>query len=68
MYRCMTTNTVYEYDDANNSISTRPSAGTEQALTEHSSDSESDLEKDMLRAVFATGKRCRKAENLAGAE
>lgn len=68
MRRWMTTNTVYEFEGANNPMSAPSEADTVQARTEYSSDSGLDLEKDMLRAVFTNGKRCKDTGGLSGAE
>jgi hypothetical protein len=68
MRHWMTASTVYEFDDANNPMSAPFEAGTARAPTEYNPDSDSDLEKDLLRTVFAKGKSCKDIGDLSGAE
>jgi hypothetical protein len=68
MRRWMATNIVHEFEDANAPMPAPSEAGTLQTPTEYGSESDSDIEKDMVRALFSKGKKCKEMGNLPGAE
>jgi hypothetical protein len=67
MLRWMSSNTVYEFEDM--VPHTDPSeASTGEAITEYQSDSDSDLETEMVRALFKSAIMLKEDGDLHGAE
>lgn len=67
MLRWFASNTVYEYEDVEAPIPTPPDASTGDALTEYHSDTDSDIENDMIRSLFKEGKKRQGQGDLTGA-
>jgi hypothetical protein len=63
MLRWMSSNTVYEFDEMDPS-----EASTGDVPTEYQSDSDSDIENEMIRALFNNAKKLKNAGDLVGAE
>ncbi|EUC48640.1 hypothetical protein COCMIDRAFT_51809, partial [Bipolaris oryzae ATCC 44560] len=67
MLRWFASNTVYEYEDVEAPIPAPPDASTGDALIEYHSDTDSDIENDMIRSLFKEGKRRQGQGDLTGA-
>jgi len=67
MLRWFASNIVYEYEDVEAPIPAPPDASTGDALTEYHSDTDSDIENDMIRSLFKEGKRRQGQGDLTGA-
>lgn len=67
MLRWFASNTVYEYEDVEAPISAPPETSTGDALTEYHSDTDSDIENDMIRSLFKEGNRRQRQGDLTGA-
>lgn len=57
MLRWMASNTVYEYEDVEAPMPDPSEGSTAGATTEYQSDSDSDIENEMIRALFNDGKK-----------
>lgn len=68
MQRWMSSNTVYEFDDVEAPTQDPSEASTGDALTVYESDSESDIENELVRALFNNGKKRKEQGDLHGAE
>ena len=68
MQRWMSSNTVYEYDDAEAPTLDPSEASTGDALTVYESDSDSDIEHELVKALFNNGKKRKEQGDLHGAE
>jgi hypothetical protein len=67
MQRWISSNTVYEYEDAEAPALDPSETSTVEAITEYQSDSDSDIENELVRALFRNGKKRKKAGDLQGA-
>jgi hypothetical protein len=67
MQRWMSSHTVYEYDEIN-PLPDPSEASTGDVPTEYQSDSDSDIENEMIRALFTNAKKLKADGDLAGAE
>lgn len=67
MQRWISSNTVYEYEDAGAPAPDPSETSTGEALTEYQSDSDSDIENELVRALFNNGKKRKKEGDLQGA-
>ncbi|KAF1847385.1 uncharacterized protein K460DRAFT_241581, partial [Cucurbitaria berberidis CBS 394.84] len=67
MLRWMSSNTVYEYEDMEVSFPDPSEASTGDTPTEYHSDSDSDIENEMIRSLFNEGKKRKDQGDLAGA-
>ena len=68
MQRWMSSNTVYEFDDVEAPTQDPSEASTGDALTVYESDSDSDIENELVRALFNNGKKRKEQGDLHGAE
>ena len=68
MQRWMSSHTVYEYDDAEAPTLDPSEASTGDAPTMYQSDSDSDIEHELVRALFSNGKKRKDQGDLHGAE
>jgi hypothetical protein len=68
MQRWMSSHTVYEYDDAEAPTLDPSEASTGDAPTMYESDSDSDIEHELVRALFSNGKKRKDQGDLHGAE
>lgn len=68
MQRWISSHTVYEYDDVEAPTQDPSEASTGDALTVYESDSESDIEHELVRALFNNGKKRKEQGDLKGAE
>ncbi|KZM21005.1 hypothetical protein ST47_g7816 [Ascochyta rabiei] len=68
MQRWMSSNTVYEFDDVEAPTLDPSETSTGDALTVYESDSDSDIENELVRALFNNGKRRKEQGDLHGAE
>ena len=68
MMRWMSSNTVYEYDDMTPPLPDPSEASTGDVRTDYPSDSDSDIESDMIKALFNTAKKLISEGDLAGAQ
>jgi tetratricopeptide (TPR) repeat protein len=68
MQRWMSSHTVYEYDDAEAPTLDPSEASTGDAPTMYESDSDSDIEHELVRALFSNGKKRKDQGDLPGAE
>lgn len=68
MQRWMSSHTVYEYDDVEAPTHDPSEASTGDALTVYESDSDSDIEHELVRALFNNGKKRKEQGDLHGAE
>ncbi|KAJ4986813.1 alpha-ketoglutarate dehydrogenase complex subunit [Stagonosporopsis vannaccii] len=68
MQRWMSSHTVYEYDDVEAPTHDPSEASTGDALTLYESDSDSDIEHELVRALFINGKKRKEEGDLHGAE
>ncbi|KAF3034835.1 hypothetical protein E8E11_004725 [Didymella keratinophila] len=67
MQRWISSNTVYEYEDVEAPAPDPSETSTREALTEYQSDSDSDIENELVRALFNNGKKRKKGGDLQGA-
>lgn len=67
MLRWMASHTVYEYEDMESPFPDPSEASTGEAATEYQSDSDSDIENEMIRSLFNEGKKRKDNGDLAGA-
>lgn len=67
MLRWFASNTVYEYEDAEAPLPAPSEASTGDALTEYHSDTDSDLENDLIKSLFKEGRKRREHGDLTGA-
>lgn len=68
MQRWMSSHTVYEYDDADAPTLDPSEASTGDVPTVYESDSDSDIEHELVRALFNNGKTRKDQGDLHGAE
>lgn len=68
MQRWMSSNTVYEFDDVEAPTLDPSEASTGDTITVYESDSDSDIEHELVRALFNNGKRRKEQGDLRGAE
>ncbi|KAF9693945.1 hypothetical protein EKO04_007800 [Ascochyta lentis] len=68
MQRWISSNTVYEFDDVEAPTLDPSETSTGDALTVYESDSDSDIENELVRALFNNGKRRKEQGDLHGAE
>lgn len=67
MLRWFTSNTVYEYEDVEAPLPAPSEANMEDTLTEYQSDSDSDLEKDLIWSLFHEGEKRKQRGDLESA-
>jgi hypothetical protein len=67
MQRWISSNTVYEFEDAEAPAPDPSETSIGEALTEYQSDSDSDIENELVRALFNNGKKRKKDGDLQGA-
>ncbi|KAJ6278626.1 hypothetical protein J3E71DRAFT_182561 [Bipolaris maydis] len=67
MLRWFASNTVYEYEDVEAPIPAPPDASNGDAMTGYHSDTDSDIENDMIRSLFKEGKKRQGQGDLTGA-
>ena len=68
MQRWMSSNTVYEFDDVEAPTLDPSEASTGDATTVYESDSDSDIDHELVRALFYNGKKRKEQGDLHGAE
>lgn len=68
MQRWISSNTVYEFDDVEAPTLDPSENSTGDALTVYESDSDSDIENELVRALFSNGKKRKEQGDLHGAE
>ncbi|KAF1926472.1 uncharacterized protein M421DRAFT_102513 [Didymella exigua CBS 183.55] len=67
MQRWISSNTVYEYEDAEAPAPDPSETSTGEAITEYQSGSDSDIENELVRALFNNGKKRKNDGDLQGA-
>jgi hypothetical protein len=67
MLRWFASNNVYEYEDAEAPLPAPSETGTGNVLTEYHSDTDSDLENDLIRSLFKEGKKRKGQGDWTGA-
>lgn len=67
MSRWISSNTVYEYEDIGSPLSNASDAGPVHATIEYQSDSDSDIENEMIRSLFNEGRKRKDQGDIAGA-
>lgn len=67
MQRWISSNTVYEYEDAEAAVPDPSETSTGEAFIEYQSDSDSDIEDELVRALFNNRKKRKKDGDLQGA-
>lgn len=67
MQRWISSNTIYEYEDAEAPVPDPSETGKGEPLTEYQSDRDSDIENDLVKALFDNGKKRKEEGNLQGA-
>jgi hypothetical protein len=67
MLRWMSSNTVYEFEDMDTRFPDPSEASTGEAPTEYQSDSDSDIENEMIRSLFNEGKKRKEQNDVMGA-
>jgi hypothetical protein len=68
MQRWISSNTVYEFEDVEAPTLDPSETSTGDAFTEYQSDSDSDIENELVRALFSNGKKRKEQGDLHGAE
>lgn len=68
MQRWISSNTVYEFDDVEAPALDPSEASTGDVLTVYESDSDSDIENELVRVLFNDGKKRKEKGDLQGAE
>ncbi|KAL6711067.1 hypothetical protein ACN47E_006942 [Coniothyrium glycines] len=67
MLRWMSSNTVYEYESMEDPTLDPSETSTGDAQTEYQSDSDSDIESELIRSLYNEGKKRKERDDLAGA-
>ncbi|KAL6155353.1 hypothetical protein ACJQWK_00875 [Exserohilum turcicum] len=67
MLRWFAASTVYEYEDIETAIPAPSETSTGNALTEYQSDTDSDIESDLIRSLFKEAKKRKEQGDLTGA-
>ena len=62
----MSSNTVYEFEDIDTRFPDPSEASTGEAPTEYQSDSDSDIENEMIRSLFNEGKKRKEQKRCDG--